>query len=488
MPNGKSYDIWEQRWKNLDTALTDTVRWCESLPVSRVPTLSSLIKSLQAFGRSQFYFFYNGVKTDSPYTFANFQPEHAFSVILDQIAIDLNCLQLAATQRVIANSNPAWRETLEKADRFAWRCLPYAEQGSDKTDTTAITYFQKFPSIRVIPYAPVALIGIPFSCATVPQDYLAIPHEVGHYMYWHKFRSKFSTELSRLANDDARFVNELNHWAEEIFADVYGCSIAGPVIAADFQDLQLRFSEEEFVVDDGEHPVPAIRPMIYRRILQTLQERNSELAKPYRVDAAELTTLDERWQQKLRERELESVDGSNFTVAKLSSATKQPTLVSFPGMEKVILAALNVLRENIKSTPEKFDPVLSQRWWVNGSSQDGDLNRYALDLYQQFGANLLAMDSQPPRELVVKETGADLSDAIKPIPVSVVDLEPNSKTSLTPLWVAWAKNEYPLLGDPENIVGQIAAEENNKDGSKQRAWKPVLSASDWGTKGPHGRK
>ena len=61
----------------------------------------------------------------------------------------------------------------------------------------------------------------------------------------------------------------LRNWIEEIFADMYGCVIAGPVIALDFQDLQMDDRLEEFAdaTIDHEDPPPLIRPDTYSKVL-----------------------------------------------------------------------------------------------------------------------------------------------------------------------------------------------------------------------------
>lgn len=29
------------------------------------------------------------------------------------------------------------------------------------------------------------MIGVPYSCMSVARDHLALPHEIGHYVFWH---------------------------------------------------------------------------------------------------------------------------------------------------------------------------------------------------------------------------------------------------------------------------------------------------------------
>jgi hypothetical protein len=61
-------------------------------------------------------------------------------------------------------------------------------------------------------------------------------------------------------------------WLEEVFADVYGALIAGPVLALDFQELV--YDNSNLDEDDGDHPVGAIRPFIYTDTLERIQDKN----------------------------------------------------------------------------------------------------------------------------------------------------------------------------------------------------------------------
>ncbi|HFC11338.1 MAG TPA: hypothetical protein ENJ56_00740 [Anaerolineae bacterium] len=73
-------------------------------------------------------------------------------------------------------------------------------------------------------------------------------------------------------------------WQEEIFADVYACLVAGPVAARKMQDL--LFDNYTLVEDNGIHPVPAVRPFIYTKVLKELAEEMP----------SEGERLDEAWQ------------------------------------------------------------------------------------------------------------------------------------------------------------------------------------------------
>jgi hypothetical protein len=151
--------------------------------------------------------------------------------------------------------------------------------------TTVMTYFQNSASIRIIPYASVALVAIPFTATEVKRDYLALPHEVGHYVYRHgKIKGKSIPQAlgQRLMELDPPSPRWARRWKEEIFADLYGCLIGGPVTALSFQDLARQSSRTpiihvpgeylygSFTEDDGVHPVSVVRPYVYTNVLRRM--------------------------------------------------------------------------------------------------------------------------------------------------------------------------------------------------------------------------
>src|SRR5438105_167252 len=271
---------YEDRWKALDTTMTALGEHYSYLPdFPRKQSVLYLLKSLQAFGAGQFNFFYDGFDTGSRAkkgkrakleSSERFPPPYLLNSILVQIGYDLEVVQRIADQRISAS--PKIREVLEKADKLAWDAIkPAIDYGVAKEATTTLTYFQKSTDIRVIPYAQMALIGIPFSCLDNKQDFLAIPHEVGHYVFRHptpdakKIRDDLQALIERF---EEPYHTLLDNWFEETFADIYGCLIAGPIIALDFQDISLQHSKLDFVKGDDDHPTPILRPYIYTKVLR----------------------------------------------------------------------------------------------------------------------------------------------------------------------------------------------------------------------------
>jgi hypothetical protein len=170
------------------------------------------------------------------------------------------------------------RDTLEIADRLAWKYLqPALKAKLVEKGTTVLTYFQKSPSIRLIPYAPVALIGIPptallRSDGVVARDLLSTAHEVGHYVYRHgTYNEKPIYRALAEQMKDNPIPPEYEHWLEELYADLYGGLSGGAVTALSSQDLALQYySLPEFFKDDGEHPPPNWRPYIYVKVLKKM--------------------------------------------------------------------------------------------------------------------------------------------------------------------------------------------------------------------------
>lgn len=292
-------------YKQLGDALKENLgQLLQDIPIGikREQTLRQLSERLKVFAQARFDLFLQrlGDKESVPGKRISgekilYPVEYAFCVLLDQIACDLDVIQRAIGQRQVEWLQP----TLDRADKYAFHILQRAKDWNLlPCETTAITYFQKSHSVRVIPYAPVALVGIPFSCTRFDPDMMAVPHEIGHYVFWHG-RKLLSGSSKPLRNDlDSHILQEpgwLYRWVEEIFADVYGCWASHPFIALDFQDLQQECSSYYFVRDDRVHPAPILRPYIYIQALalQGYAELAQDLKAEWGVRKAKFQVNDE---------------------------------------------------------------------------------------------------------------------------------------------------------------------------------------------------
>lgn len=287
---------WESLQKSMEATLVDLGN-ANAFPQKE--TVTSLLKALKAFAGTQFDFFYkgfyettdNGV-TSLPFleTSKAFLPEYVIRTTLFQVEYDLSVIKQVISQRTGSQHE---KEVLKKADVLAYEAIKPAIENGIVGETAVVTYFNKVADVRVIPYAPIALIGLPYSAidefqpqaqpqaagAAAPappnpneniRDFLAIPHEIGHYVYWHGHldRSRLAIALS---NRLQKLADWIENWLEEIVADVYGAMIVGPAMILNFQELQTNFYKpSEFTKDDGHHPIPALRPYIYSYTLSKI--------------------------------------------------------------------------------------------------------------------------------------------------------------------------------------------------------------------------
>jgi hypothetical protein len=445
---------------------------------------------LKAFAEGQVGYFTSGSIPWGDYP--EYPPEYAFKVTLDQIAYDLEVIRRAAGQRILGSR--AMTTALRIADKLAWEALnPVVDrvenpvEGEEKLlphGTTVITYFDKSANIRVIPYARVALVGIPFTCAPVrhnlsgispadvtilAQDYLAIPHEVGHYVYRHsrKVQKKILVDLyDKIKEEKRKRALCFFRWVEEIFADVYGCLIAGPWIALDFQDLQLTASKDRFVKDDREHPVPALRPYIYTRVLEKMGVQDW----PERLKS--------HWQTRLAQR-------GNFTTFTLEKP-KMPSGLFWDvvGALWTLLLLANVsrekaLRETLSIVDTVYDDLLHNVTIVGSNTWQAAFSGVTPQ-------NVLAAGVDNPYQ--------ELESRLRPFLASPPDFPGHELTcdedELDVLWENWKNNLPPgvrLPRDPLDLA-EMGKMIYQAVGEKQLTWVDVLHAEGWATKGPQGRE
>lgn len=291
----------------------------------RAGTLRALLACLQEFGNRQFAFFADKFdKAKSPTTPRHplYAPEYFFDVTLSQIGYDTDVLLRAGQQRAIRLS-PQNEKTsnfdaaLANADRLAWAALSPAIRAKLIQPATAFAYYQKSPAVRLIPYAPVAWVGIPYSATGTARDLAAIAHEVGHFV------------ASRLVDADAadtcggstgtrppaqrrsivdKRVNLgveppvgaasrwLRGWDGEVFADVYACMVSGPMSGFTMLDSLRRLPATRWMEDDRSHPLPILRPRIYAMTMRAMAcDSGDALAETLTTTACCLDAATDAW-------------------------------------------------------------------------------------------------------------------------------------------------------------------------------------------------
>ena len=241
-------------------------------------------------------------------------PGHQIRECFQQFTIDFEIVQSAIQQRRLygsANepgSGYAQAESLVITDKLALMALAPFQHLLPYTDSESqiipITYFSKKIHIRQLPYTDqFILVGLTYDLASSIRDeaeqrkqesvpsfeLMAIPHEVGHFLYHHIHLADGATvaSVSKEKFED----NPYYHWCEELFADIYGCVIAGPFAVLGLQALLATSDKERALLDNQEHPMAIFRPYFLSEMLRVLGK-----GKPDRYAFAELAMyLDANW-------------------------------------------------------------------------------------------------------------------------------------------------------------------------------------------------
>jgi len=270
---------------------------------------------LAGFAAKQFRLFDQGFANGSLARDDQFPPAFVLETTARQVAFDIDLFLRTISQRDTENSTAAMRDTLALADRLAASALAPAVRQQLIEETTVITYYQKTPTVRLLPYAPLALIGIDLASINDTARLLAIVHEAGHHVYR-------QMTVNYLAGVDEQVAERmaapsgatpvppawLLSWVEEIFADVYSVLIAGPVAGLSVQAMLMAESPSLLLQDDADHPLPALRPVIAVLVLQKLAALDANAAARLQLSAAR---LDEQWRAYLDEQQT----GAAFTPA-----------------------------------------------------------------------------------------------------------------------------------------------------------------------------
>ncbi len=215
---------------------------------------------------------------------------HVNAELMAKCATDFRLAQQAVQQRQRLDYGNGQRwltwegHMLYLADLMAYACLePLKAAGLLSADTAVVTYFQQQTEIRLIPYYNIVLIGLPSWVQNLydrpSSAFLVIPHEVGHALYRFgpvprpaqpKVYAALAEGLAALQipADDWRA-----GWVEELFADAFGCLIAGPISVLGMQEYLATGVPAHFSAPGQDHPTAAMRPLIQSEILRILDER-----------------------------------------------------------------------------------------------------------------------------------------------------------------------------------------------------------------------
>lgn len=264
----------------------------------------SLLESLKRFADEGFSFFLDGYysKNNLPVT-ADSPPRSVMRTLVNQVSEDLGLIQDAVNQRRRLDGRATLQScTVAMADQLSRMALGLAvDAGYLPSETIVITYLAKSIRARLVPYSDALLISVAYASMHSldsdhpSRDFLAIPHEIGHHLFWNgrhpETQNMLRDELlHNAANAGMKADDWRLNWLEEMFADTYALLLAGPVIILDFQDMLDDDMSSHFREDTDKHPIPEVRPFIQTEILRRLKDEDGHI-----IYAHECDQLDHNW-------------------------------------------------------------------------------------------------------------------------------------------------------------------------------------------------
>jgi hypothetical protein len=263
------------------------------------------LEDFQQFSKATLGFFVNGFY-DSPHLLkrsVQYPPPMVLHNLLNELSLDLEIYQRSLQQRRMVNGGVSKQLLLlSVGDRVAAAALRPAYKAKFLEPGTAITHLGGDFDIRLIPYSPAIVIEMPFTAGNwraepssrpIPShEHLALLHEVGHHVYHHgtapnmsqSFEGTLTQELFRQG-----ITGGLANWLEELFADIYGLLVGGPLMALSYQERLSQESPAALTVDSGDHPIAILRPLIQDEVLRMIRAGSRTL---YRNAPA---LLDRNW-------------------------------------------------------------------------------------------------------------------------------------------------------------------------------------------------
>ncbi len=273
------------------------------LETQQINTCIHLLEALHDFADEGFTFFLDGYynKKNLPVA-ANYPPRSVMRTIVSQVSEDLGLIQDAVNQRRRLDGRSTQQaRAIAMADQLSKMALELALDAEYlPSETTVVTYLAKSIRSRLVPYFDALLISVAYasiqSGVHPSRDFLAIPHEIGHHLYWngrHPHTQNLLRDelLHKAADIDIHPGDWRLNWLEEMFADTYALLLAGPVVILDFQDMLDDDMSSHFREDTDKHPIPEVRPFIQTDILRRVKDENGHI-----IYAHECDKLDHNWQ------------------------------------------------------------------------------------------------------------------------------------------------------------------------------------------------
>ncbi|MGB3218595.1 MAG: hypothetical protein WBD79_14450, partial [Anaerolineae bacterium] len=246
-----------------------------------------------------------------------------------------------------------------------------------------LIYFNKVASIKYYPYTNIAFVGTPYT-QVIFDDWMAIPHEIGHYFYWNvdstlaevrKRQEKLKIgaaaalggvlKLQQMTPDERLAAQAMVlSWLEEIVCDVVGTRLGEVGFKESLQSIirNSASTADDLVDDDGHHPPLCLRIFI-REHAHRLNGGTSRLEwdgflkqalNVTDVNSLELTATPLDLEAAMKTLSAEAL----FTLLAADDPTKQAALPTVHFSVAQIVPAIEALVEFVNT---EIDSVISTR-------------------------------------------------------------------------------------------------------------------------------
>jgi len=364
------------------------------------------LDNLKQFSNAALQFFLDGFY-NKPRKLAisdEYSPPMVLKTLTTEISNDLVIFQHALHQRQLLHKHKAYGESKEAddsgemtghlfllsvSDRLASAALQPAFDAGYLHKGVAITHMGDDFSIRLVPYYDMLLIEVPFTTGSIltegniipvpGTEHLGVLHEVGHHVYRygkvpgtrHTFEELLTEQLYKQG-----ITGGLANWLEEIFADLYGLLVGGPVMVLSYQELLSQSRRSYLMEDTGEHPIPILRPFILTRAMRLIKSGTKAAKAVYRNAPA---ILDQSWDMYLNDPDV-------------LTRSYRPQGVFHPISGSMIIEGLVPILEQILDLLSDLRPFGAKSAWTGDLAKGEDVSV----LRDQLQEALFLKKVQPP--------------------------------------------------------------------------------------------
>jgi hypothetical protein len=273
----------------------------------------------------------------------------------------------------------------------------------------------------------------------------AIAHELGHYFFWNSGRlTEYYQRMEMLQQEIARVVlkdlavqngkaqaidilKEQNafstrfailttwlHWVDELFADIVGTLLRGPAYVLSAQDLQAERVDaaNDLLADDGEHPIPALRPLIGLEVLRYIRRQSKKKSFVQAIDKT-IAALEQRWQTYLEAMQPDSPQpgssSGNYHHSEFGAAPTLQELQAYlaPIVQIILTTPLTYLPDSADTCPL----VQCLRYWGAEETEEERSELKAVQEAASLQENELVESFVPRKQDTASAAGVEILQA-----------------------------------------------------------------------------